>query len=300
MDQSLLVFVTVAEKRSFTRTAEELHMTQPAVSQYVQTLEKTTGAKLLDRSNKYVRLTKAGEIVYHHAKEILGLYTRMDALVADLMQVASGPISIGSSFTFGEYVLPHVIADMLAEYPLIEPTIMIGNTADIGGALLAHQLDIGIIEGDYSHDKLRVTPFAEDVMDLIVSANHPFAAAAPDFSVSLADMAPETWIVRERGSGTREAADRWFESFGFVPRNMMSFGSTQLIKESVEAGLGVTLLSRLSVRKELQLGTLRAVNAAGTPVKRKFSLVTHASPYHTKATQVFIACLQNGHWGRLS
>ncbi|UVI31456.1 LysR family transcriptional regulator [Paenibacillus spongiae] len=298
MDQSLLVFVTVAEKGSFTRTAEELHMTQPAVSQYVQMLEKSAGAKLLDRTNKYVRLTKAGEIVYHHAKEILGLYTRMDTLVADLMQVASGPVSIGASFTFGEYALPHMIADMLEEYPLIGPTITIGNTAEICGALLSHELDVGIIEGDYKHDKLYVTPFAEDAMELIVSSKHPFASAAPDFIVSTGEMPGETWIVRESGSGTREASDRWFESLGFMPRSMMAFGSTQLIKESVEAGLGVTLLSRMSVRKELQLGTLKAVKAAGTPVKRNFSLVTHAAPYHTKAVQVFIACLQNGSWSR--
>ena len=110
MDQSLLVFVTVAEKQSFTRAADALHMTQPAVSQYIQTLEKNLGVKLLDRNNKYVQLNKAGEIVFHHANEIIGLYTQMQTLLDDTMNKASGNLAIGASYTFGEYVLPHIVA----------------------------------------------------------------------------------------------------------------------------------------------------------------------------------------------
>lgn len=108
MDQQLQVFVTVVEKQNFSRAAEELHMTQPAVSQYIRTLETNVGTRLLERSNKYVHLNKVGEIVYHHAKEILGLYTKMQRLVDDVTNVANGPISIGASYTFGEYVLPHI------------------------------------------------------------------------------------------------------------------------------------------------------------------------------------------------
>src|SRR5690625_465332 len=110
MDQHLQVFIKVVERKNFSRAAEELLMTQPAVSQYIRTFEENIGAKLLERSNKYVRLTKAGEIVYLHAKKIVGLHTRMHVLVDDLINHASGPLSIGASFTFGEYVLPHIIA----------------------------------------------------------------------------------------------------------------------------------------------------------------------------------------------
>src|SRR5690625_4751939 len=112
MDQHLQVFIKVVERQNFSRAAEELLMTQPAVSQYIQTFEENIGARLLERTNKYVRLTKAGEIVYSHAKKIVGLYTRMQTLVDDLIHHASGPLSIGASFTFGEYVLPHIIAKM--------------------------------------------------------------------------------------------------------------------------------------------------------------------------------------------
>lgn len=139
MDRQLHVFVTVAEMENFSRAAEELHMTQPAVSQYIQSFERTMGTNLLERSNKFVRLNKAGEIVYHHAKEILGLYTKMHYLIDDLTNKTSGPLSIGASYTFGEYVLPHVIAKMHKKYPLIIPTITIGNTKEVANLVLGHR-----------------------------------------------------------------------------------------------------------------------------------------------------------------
>src|SRR5699024_11548486 len=122
-------------------------MTQPAVSQYIRTFESRMGTRLLERTNKYVRLNKAGSIVYHHAKEILGLYTNMQHLVDDLVNKASGPLSIGASYTFGEYVLPPILADVQRIYPEIQPTLHIGNTAEIANLVATHQLDVGIVEG---------------------------------------------------------------------------------------------------------------------------------------------------------
>src|SRR5690625_2920386 len=121
MDLHLQVFIRVVERQNFSKAAEELLMTQPAVSQYIRTFEDNIGAKLLERTSKYVRLTKAGEIVYHHAKEIIGLHTRMQTLVDDLINHASGPLSIGASFTFGEYVLPYIIAKTQRNNPTIQP-----------------------------------------------------------------------------------------------------------------------------------------------------------------------------------
>src|SRR5699024_2260206 len=117
MDQQLKVFVTVAEKKNLSRAAEALYMTQPAVSQYIRTLEENISVSLLDRANKYVDLHQAGEIVYHHAKDIIGLQTRMQLLVDDLINQATGPVSIGASYTFGEYVLPYIIATLKQVYP---------------------------------------------------------------------------------------------------------------------------------------------------------------------------------------
>lgn len=290
MDQPLLVFKTVVEQGNFTRAAEELHMTQPAVSQYIQALERIVGSKLLERTNKYVKLNKAGEIVYHHAKEILGGYTRMQTLVDDLLHVASGNIAIGASYTFGEYILPHIVAQLRKRFPLIQPTITIGNTREIAELVLSHQLEVGVVEGEYRHAQLIVEPFAEDRMLVIAPGNSRYAEME---DIRETDLSEATWIVREEGSGTREAAEKMFRELGFRPRQFMEFGSTQIIKESVEAGLGLALLSEWTIRKEVALGSLRTLNLQGLPVTRQFSVVTPATRFHTKAVEVFVDLLHH-------
>lgn len=288
MDQALLVFITAVERGNFTRTAEELHMTQPAVSQYIQSLERSMGTRLLDRTNKYVKLTKAGQIVYEYALQMKGLYFKMHSLVDDLMHHAGGELSIGASYTYGEYILPHVIARMRSGYPLIKPRISIGNTKEIAEAVLNHQLDIGIVEGELSHEKLTVQPFAEDLMYIIAPGNHWLCQQS---NVSAQDIANEPWILREPGSGTREAADKMFSNLGIQPPEMVEFGSTQIIKESVEAGLGLTLLSEWVVRKEISLGSLAVLRLPEAPVTRHFSWVMLNTEFKTKAVEVFTSLL---------
>lgn len=289
MDQYLQVFVTVVEKQNFTRAAEELHMTQPAVSQYIRTLENSIGTRLLERSNKYVRLNKVGEIVYHHAKEILGLYTKMQTLVDDVTNVANGPISIGASYTFGEYVLPHIIAKLQKTYPDIQPTVTIGNTTEIASLVDTHQLDVGIVEGHFKDQELRIEEFAEDHMVVVASPKHNLSKKKG--LIEITDLEKETWIVREKGSGTREATEKMFAQFGITPVKLMSFGSTQPIKESVEAGLGISLLSKWAVQKELKNDDLSMIEVKGLPFSRQFSIVTK-SPFQTKALEVFITLLR--------
>lgn len=289
MDQHLEVFVKVVEKENFSKAAEELHMTQPAVSQYIRTLEESIGTRLLERSNKYVRLNKAGEIVYHHAKEILALYTKMQALVDDLTKKASGPIAIGASYTFGEYILPHIIAKMQVQYPDINPSIKIQNTKEIIELVKMHQLDIGIIEGFFKEDTLNSEVVSEDKMVIVASPSHHLLSKEQGKRIS--DLAEETWILREEGSGTREAAENLFRRFDFTPKKIMEFGSTQLIKESVEAGLGISLLSRWAIEKELTNGYIGMIEVKGLPFKRNFSILTHTS-YQTKSLKTFIETLR--------
>ncbi|WP_404451012.1 LysR family transcriptional regulator [Virgibacillus necropolis] len=290
MDQHLQVFVTVVEKQNFSKAAEELHMTQPAVSQYIRAFENNIGTRLLERSNKYVRLNKVGEIVYHHAKEILGLYTKMHNLVDDVTNVANGPITIGASYTFGEYVLPHIIAELQAAYPDIKPTVMIGNTTEIAELVAGYQLDVGIVEGHFKDQQLKVEELAEDEMVVVVSPDH--VLSQHDGNVEMKFLQNETWIVREIGSGTREATENMFRQLGIVPTKYMSFGSTQPIKESVEAGLGISLLSKWAIQKELRNDDLKMLKVEGLPFKRQFSVVTK-SPFQTKALEVFISLLQD-------
>jgi len=288
MDQHLLVFVTVAEKKNFSRAAEELHMTQPAVSQYIQALENQIGVKLLDRTNKYVRLNKAGEIVYYHAKEILSQYTKMKRLIDDLTNQPSGEMNIGASYTFGEYVLPSIISVLRNRFPRITPTITIANSKEISELVANQQLDIGIIESKYQRKGILIEPFATDFMYVYVSPNHPLAKKG---TVAKDDLQNVTWIIREEGSGTREATEMLWYYLDMKETNKMEFGSTQVIKESVEAGLGVTFLSKWAVQKELTLKTLTKLSVPHTPFSRSFSIVKPKSSFEPKSVELLTRLL---------
>ncbi|MCT1903677.1 LysR family transcriptional regulator [Oceanobacillus sojae] len=290
MDNHLQIFITVAEKQSFSKAAEEHYMTQPAVSQYIRALEDSVGIRLLERSNKYVRLNKAGEIVYHYGKEILGLYTTMQNLVDDLVNRANGPLAIGASYTFGEYVLPRIIADMLERYPNIEPAVTIGNTAKIADLVATHQLDVGIVEGHFNRKEIIIEEFAEDEMVIVASSENKLLYKKEE--IDLSDLVKETWVVRERGSGTREATEKFFQRFDITPSRLMHFSSTQSIKESVAAGLGITLLSKWAVQKEVKYGDLKIIPIKGLPFVREFSIITK-SPFKTNALEIFIELLRD-------
>ncbi|MGE6612582.1 LysR family transcriptional regulator [Peribacillus sp. NPDC076916] len=289
MDQLLSVFISVADKRNFSRAAEELHMTQPAVSQQIQQLEKHVGAKLLLRTNKSVQLTKAGEIVYLHAKEITGLYKRMSMLVNELNNEPTGLLKIGASYTFGEYVLPHILARMKNLFPNIFPSVQIGNTRDIAKAITSHEIDVGIVEGEISLRNIYIKSVSTDQMYIVAGGKYPIYF---NKEVTRRQVEQENWIVREEGSGTREATETLFQSLQIRPTKLMEFGSTQLIKEAVEAGLGISYLSELTVKKERMLGTIQVLNVKGTPIKRNFSVITESVELHTKSMNLFIELIE--------
>ncbi|MBP1971200.1 DNA-binding transcriptional LysR family regulator [Virgibacillus natechei] len=284
MDQQLIVFVEVVERKNFSRAAEALHMSQPAVSQYISSLEKEFGLRLLERNNKFVQRNKAGEIVYQYAKDILRSYNQMTVHVSDLKNEPSGELKIGASYTIGEYLLPRILAALQKEYPRIIPAVTIGNTEDIGQKLVNHEIDIGLIEGDFSHKQLVVDPFAIDEM-YIIAGNHQ--KLKDQETVSVPDLEKETWIIRETGSGTRKMLEEFFQNNAVNPERILTFGSTQVIKEGVTSGLGISLLSELTLQKELELGLIHKLNVKGTPIKRNFSIIKNQQEFHSKALQVF-------------
>ncbi|WP_080873582.1 LysR family transcriptional regulator [Oceanobacillus timonensis] len=296
MDKHLQIFITVAEKQNFSKAAEEHYMTQPAVSQYIRTLEDSMGMRLLERSNKYVRLNKAGEIVYHYGKQILNLYTIMQNLSDDLMNRANGQLAIGASYTFGEYVLPKIIADLQGKYPDIEPAVTIGNTTRIIELVAAHQLEVGIVEGHFDRKELVTEDFAEDEMVIVASSKNKLLLKEEEIDIS--DLEKETWVVREKGSGTRKAADTFFQQYKITPSRLMHFSSTQSIKESVAAGLGITLLSKWAVQKEVKYGDLKMIPFKGLPFIRDFSIITK-SPFRTKALDIFIEMVRKSNTLRI-
>ncbi|UJL45371.1 LysR family transcriptional regulator [Virgibacillus sp. NKC19-16] len=284
MDQHLIVFVEVVERGNFSRAAEGLHMSQPAVSQYIASLEKEFGVRLLERNNKFVQQNKAGEIVYQYAKGILRNYEQMKVLVSDLKNEPGGELRIGASYTIGEYLLPQILAHLQRVYPRILPAVTIGNTEDIGQKLLNHEIDIGLIEGDFSHRQLAVEHFAIDEMFVIAGKNHSLTEKD---TIASADLERHTWIIREEGSGTRKMLEDFFEDHMIQPERVLTFGSTQVIKEGVASGLGISLLSELTLKKELQLDLIQRLKVEETPMQRNFSIIKNHQEFHPKALHVF-------------
>ncbi|MFD1849048.1 LysR family transcriptional regulator [Oceanobacillus bengalensis] len=281
MDQHLNVFIQVVENRNFSRAAEALHMSQPAVSQYIQSLEKELGTKLLERTNKYVEVNKAGNIVYQYAKKISRNYEQMRVLVSDLKNKPSGELKIGASYTIGEYLLPQILAQLQFQYPDIIPIVSIGNTEDIGKKLIQHEIDIGLIEGEFSHPQIQAKDFWTDEMYIISSSRQPLLIR------TYKDLEKQTWIIREEGSGTRKMLERFFESYHISPARLITLGSTQIIKEGVESGLGISLLSDLTFKKELELDRIVKLDVEGTPIRRQFFIIKNHHEFHSKAFQVF-------------
>ncbi|QMT17311.1 LysR family transcriptional regulator [Planococcus maritimus] len=286
MNQALEVFIKVAEEKNFSNAAKRLHMSQPAVSQYIRGLEEELGVQLLERTNKYVRLNKAGEIVYQHAIKMAKIDERMRHLVEDLSTVAAGKLAVGASYTFGEYILPSILARLKEAFPHIEVEVTIGNTASIAEAVSKHVLDIGIVEGHHKeHVQLHTEIFAEDQMVIFASVHHPLVRRGG--KVAMAELQEQEWVLREEGSGTREAAENIFAEHRFRPATFMQFSSTQPIKAMIEAGTGVSVLSEWAIEKEVRHGELAILDVEGMPYPRKFSLVTN-SHFQTKALSVFI------------
>lgn len=284
MDQHLNVFKEVAERKSFSKAAEALHMSQPAVSQYIASVEKELGVRLLERNNKYVELNQAGRIVLQYAREIQRNYNQMKLLVSDLNNNPGGELKIGASYTIGEYVLPGMLARLQDKYPAIIPAVTIGNTEDIGNKLVSQEIDIGLVEGTFQHPKVRSEAFATDDMYIISCCR---TSSLIEGNISMETLQNRTWIIREEGSGTREMLESFFSTHQLNPSRILTFGSTQTIKEGVEAGLGISLLSDLTFDKELQLNRVKILPVEGMPLRRHFSIIKNQYEFYPKSLKAF-------------
>lgn len=288
--EHLKVFVTVAEQQHFSRAAEALHLSQPGVSAHIRNLENEFGAKLLHRSSKQVKLTEAGVLLYQQAKQILACYEQARQQIQQLQQVVTGKLQVGASFTIGEYVLPALLAEYVDLYPMVDVQVQIGNTEEILRALRAHDLDIGLVEGHVPYNDVVVEPFMEDEMVIVAALSHPLAQIKkPAAADSLQD---QVWIMREAGSGTRDYSDQLLQRLGLRIKRSFVFGSSQGVKEAVLAGLGVAVLSRWVVRKELAAEELAEIRLKGRHEARTFSIVRGGEAVETMALAMFLQKLK--------
>jgi len=272
-DIRLSIFIAVVEKGSFSAAAESLHITQPAISARIQSLEEYIGVQLFKRDRKGVTLTRASETLYKNARLINDLWDQTIKEVRLHSNIFDSRLEIMSSPTVGQYILPYLVKEFKNTYNYINAAILVGNNTGVVDKVNNNQIHLGFIAGHYVSDKLTIEEIFWDEMTLVVSNKHPWASAG---KIDPEDILNDRLILRDPGSGASLFIEQQFKQLGInLSKNkfFLEFESIETIKSNVEDNSGCSILSKYAVSKELKTGSLVAVNIKGMSFKRPISAV---------------------------
>lgn len=283
----------MVEKKSFSHAAQELHLTQPAVTTQIRNLEKYYGIKLLQRDNKSVVPTPAGRKLYLYAQQIIALYNRAQAELETLGGILRGHLRIGATYTIAEYILPQVVGFFKNEFPQAEIAIFLGNRDEVYRSILENESDMAIVAGDCQNRNLVCDHWLTDNLVIIVNSDHPWAERG---SITPAEVYEERFILREVGSSSRQLWENALKEAGFDPEKLSVFlelNSHEAIKKWVELNFGVAVLSEWVVAREVRLKTLAKVSVQGLCLKRNINLIYNRALRHPLAEQFLQFCRSN-------
>ena len=283
-DRRLQVFHTVARLLSFTKAAESLHMTQPAVTFQVRQLEEYFNTRLFDRTHNRISLTEAGARVYQYADRIAELYAEMENSVREMTGEISGSLTIGASTTIAEYMLPSLLGEFRAKFPEVTIHLKVSNTDGIVSMVENNTIDLGVVEAPVSNRNLVVTECRIDTLVAVVPPGHRLAGRG---AVTLGDLLDYPFICREEGSGTREVIAEYLgrlENGQAALKVIMELGSPEAVKGAVEAGMGISIVSRATIQKELQLNSLVALDL-DPALERPFSFVHQKQKFRVRVME---------------
>lgn len=281
-DRRLQVFYTVAKVLSFTKAAETLHMTQPAVTFQVKQLEEFYNTRLFDRTHNKITLTDAGCMVFEYAEIILDNYEKMNADVRSLTGEVSGNLIIGASTTIAEYMLPALLGAFKRQFADVNISLQVGNTDAIVTMVENNMIDLGLVEAPVINKNLDVDICLMDEMQFICPLDHPLANRK---SITIADLKDLPFISREEGSGTRAKLAGYIREQGFNYSDLsvtLELGSPEAVKMAVESNVGVSIVSRATLAKELKLNSLKAI-PMNPPIEGPYSHVRQKNKFRHKA-----------------
>jgi DNA-binding transcriptional LysR family regulator len=282
----LRVFRTVANHLNFSRAAEELLLTQPAVTQQIKALEDELGVSLFDRGGGRIVLTPGGAALLPFADKMKALGDEAVSAVAGAYGEHAGELAVGASQTIGQYLLPTFVAAFLRTYPKIRVTARSGNTDQMLESLVAGEIQIALIEGPEQRRDVHIEAFMEDHLVLVVPTTHGWAGQ----EITLDDLKSQPLLMREFGSGSRRVVEHALGNAGLKMKELtlsMELDSNEGLLNAVEAGLGVTFVSRWAARNQLALGTLKLSRVAGLKLARSFSMAYPAGPEPTGSVGAF-------------
>ncbi len=286
-DRRLQVFHAVARHLSFTKAAEALFMTQPAVTFQVKQLEDQFNTRLFERGHGKIALTPAGELVLDYANRILALTDEMETRLAEMTGEMRGPLLVGASTTIAEFMLPRVLGEFNSLYPQVRARLIVGNSETIENRVAEHTLDVGLVEAPTKDPSLVSESCCEDELQVICAPDHPLVGEPFLTPKALREY---EFISREPGSGTREVTDAYFRAAGVPPESLkvlMELGSPEALKGVVSTGLGFAIVSRAVFEKEQRLGTLVAIPLK-PPLQRSLSLVYPRDRFRSRLATTFI------------
>ena len=289
-DRRLKIFHTVARLLNFTKAAEELHMTQPAVTFQIRQLEEQFNTRLFDRTHNKVTLTDVGKQVYSYSDRILKLYEEMTRNITEMTGDVSGSVTLGASTTIAEYMLPLLIGEFKKKFPEVMINLRESNTEDIVSMVENNDIDLGIVEGSVNNKNLVVEECKMDHLVVIMPNDHMLAT---EKRLRVEDFVSYPFISREHGSGTQEVITNYVEKHGNGEDLNICFelSSPEAIKGAVEAGMGLSIVSRATIIKELKLGTLTAVELRPS-LERPFSFVRQRYKFKSRAADQLLSFAQ--------
>jgi DNA-binding transcriptional LysR family regulator len=284
----LTVFDAVAQEKSVGKAGRRLRISQPAVSKQLQLLEHALGTKLVDRLPRGVRLTTAGQLLAGYARRVLKLAEEAEHAIADLEGLRAGTLIVGASTTIGTYFLPELLARYRKLHPHVDLSLEVANTHVIQRYLHERRVDVALTEGFVHMPELQAHEFLRDELIAILPPRHSLTRESP---VHLKRFCQEPLLMREQGSGTREVIEEALRKNGIEIRPLMTLGSTEAIKRSVAAGVGVSFVSSLTIRQELHDGRLATVPLGGFRLKRALHVVQARDQSASAAVRAFLDLL---------
>jgi DNA-binding transcriptional LysR family regulator len=281
--RQLSVFAAVAKHLSFARAAEELHLTQPAISMQIKELEAAVELPLFERAGRSVRLTMPGEYFLVYARRVLGTLKEAGDAMAKLRRVQGGRITIGMVST-AKYFLPRMLARFRAQHPAVEMRLESGNREQLSKLLHDNEVDLAVMGRPPRELDTRAEPFAAHPLAVIASPEHPFARRR---QIPAKALSAEEFIVREPGSGTRAAMEHYFRDQKIAPAQTMEMSSNETIKQAVIAGMGLAFISMHTVALEVSAGQLAVLDVAGLPLVRRWYIVNIRAKPLSPAAEAF-------------
>lgn len=287
----LAVFCKVIELKSFTRAAEAMLLSQPTISEHIRSLEQETGQRLINRLGREIRVSEAGNILHGYAGKMLRLQQEALAALGDYSGTLTGRMAIGAGTIPGAYILPEKIGAFKKSHPDITITLRISGSRTIANEILSGELEMGILGAQWRENSLIWQEIFSDELILSVAADHPWAGQR---QITLAQLAEEPFIMRDHSSGTRRAVAQILERHGLNPARLnvvAEMGTTEAVRQSVKASIGVSILSSQAVREDIEHGSLAAVAIQGVKMIRPFYMVTRKNQALSPLCTAFIQTL---------